>query len=1281
MIRKVLLLAILLFSFSASLLAQVGQGELRGKVLDKETGDPLPFVNVVVEMNGVQVAGAASDFDGKYSIKPISPGKYTIKASFTGFKPIQTNGVVVNADKITFFNVELQSTDIELTEFEVVEYSVPLISKDNTSAGGTITAEEIMKMPNRGATSLAQTVGGVYSKDDGSGDLNIRGSRSDANYYFIDGMKVRGSNALPQGAIEQVTVITGGVPAQYGDITGGVISITTKGVSREYFGGVEFLSSGFKSGNKTYGLDKYGYNLAEASISGPLLMKRDTAGKKTDPLLGFFISSNFTHEVEPRPSILGFWQIKEDVLESIKMDPLRIGGADLVGTFQNAQYLRLEDFEKVDFRQNVSRSSLSLQGKIDVATTKNTNLTFGGTYNYNVRNEGNFNMGSGTLYSYQLMNQENLPRRVRSTWRAYARFTQRFGSADPAQEEKNASLIKNAYYSIQADYSEFTYNSYDESHRNNFFNYGYVGKFQRFQARDASFGVDSSLFGAAFYQTTFVDTLIGFTPDTTINPDMARFTQKYYELYGWKGYDANGVPVFDPIKADDPATTNRNDFLRNFVNIESNGGYLNGSAARDVYGIWTSHAAQNNGYVVQNQDQFRLTASGSADIKDHAISIGFEYEQRIDRLYSLAPRGLWTLGRLYTNNHITNLDSASARINTDGGMMIDGQLVPIAGGTFPFVSMERQNAAPGDFRGDDPQAFFDYNFRKALGLNPDGVDFIDFDNYGPDQLKIDYFSADELLANGNGVVSYYGYDHHGNRLRSNPTFDDFFNLQDEYGNYVRPVGAFQPIYIAGYIQDKFSFDDLVFNVGVRVDRYDANQQVLRDPYVLFPTIKAGETEALELTENNSHPSNIGDDYVVYVDNLTNPTAIVGYRSGENWFNAQGAEIDDPSVLRTASGIAPLLRDKENTAGSDISTESFEDYKPQTNFMPRIAFSFPINDDALFFAHYDILTKRPGGANRLDPTDYYFLEQRTSFTLNNPDLQPEKTIDYEVGFQQKLSKTSSLKINAFYREMRDQVQVINRVEAFPRTYRTFGNRDFGTVKGMTFTYDLRRTGNVWMKASYTLQFAEGTGSDTQTQLGLIRQGKQNLRVANPLNFDQRHTIIATVDYRYSRGADYNGPVVLGSQILANTGANIVFNAGSGTPYSALRNVIQEGLFTSNASVLDGSVNGSRLPWQFRIDARIDRDFEFKLGSGEKARTINGNIYLQILNALNAKNITQVYRATGSAEDDGFLTAAIYQNQIQVAVDEQSFRELYSMKIANPGNFNLPRRMRLGLMFNF
>ena len=135
-------------------------------------------------------------------------------------------------------------------------------------------------------------------------------------------------------------------------------------------------------------------------------------------------------------------------------------------------------------------------------------------------------------------------------------------------------------------------------------------------------------------------------------------------------------------------------------------------------------------------------------------------------------------------------------------------------------------------------------------------------------------------------------------------------------------------------------------------------------------------------------------------------------------------------------------------------------------MPRLAFSFPISDDANFFAHYDILVQRPSEAQALTtPLQYFYFTERARNTLfSNPDLKPQKTIDYEVGFQQKLNRISAIKISAYYKELRDLIQ--RRPYTFVadvNQYTTFDNLDFGTVKGFTFGYDLRRTNNVQVNA--------------------------------------------------------------------------------------------------------------------------------------------------------------------------------------------------------------------------
>jgi hypothetical protein len=364
--------------------------------------------------------------------------------------------------------------------------------------------------------------------------------------------------------------------------------------------------------------------------------------------------------------------------------------------------------------------------------------------------------------------------------------------------------------------------------------------------------------------------------------------------------------------------------------------------------------------------------------------------------------------------------------------------------------------------------------------------------------------------------------------------------------------------------------------------------------------------------------------------------------------------------------------------------AFERYTPQVNIMPRVSFSFPISDEATFFAHYDILTQRPFGNNRLDPTDYMFLETRNNI-VNNPNLLPTQTIDYELGFQQVLTKSSSLKISGFYREVRNELNVRALIEAYPFQYITYSNIDFGTIKGLTLTYDLRRTGNISMRANYTLQFASATGSNANSGVNLANSGEPALRVINPTDRDQRHVFILALDYRFRRGKDYNGPMIGNSQILADAGVNIVGNLGSGTPYSRQRLASGAAGITNlgGSPSLNGQINGSRMPSQFTLNVQFDKSFNvtLKKKEGEKDRMASLNVYLLINNLLNTQNIINVYRFTGNPNDDGYLNAAQFQPDIESQIDETSFRELYSLKANNPFHYGLARTIQMGVRFDF
>jgi hypothetical protein len=236
---------------------------------------------------------------------------------------------------------------------------------------------------------------------------------------------------------------------------------------------------------------------------------------------------------------------------------------------------------------------------------------------------------------------------------------------------------------------------------------------------------------------------------------------------------------------------------------------------------------------------------------------------------------------------------------------------------------------------------------------------LDIDAYDPGLMNLGMFSPDELLNSGNTYVSYYGFDHTGKKVKGKTDINKYFNEFDENGNYKRFVGAFQPIYISGYLMDKFAFNDIVFNVGLRVDVFDANQPVLKDKYLIYNAKTAGEARSLKAGSTNEFnwveiPDVIGDDYTVYVNDVNNPTSINGFRSGDIWYDANGIEVEDARVLRGAAGIAPWL---QNPTQTRVSADAFEDYKPQVSVMPRVAFSFPISEEASFFCSLRYLNQK------------------------------------------------------------------------------------------------------------------------------------------------------------------------------------------------------------------------------------------------------------------------------------------------------------------------------------
>ena len=137
MLRRLCSAAVIVICSALGLNAQVGSGTLQGTVKDKKSAEPLPFVSIVLENRGAKVASGQSDFDGNYKISPIEPGTYDVTVSYVGYQPTKVTGVVVNSNKITFQDFDLNS-GVELSDVEVVRYRVRMIAKDSAATGDNV---------------------------------------------------------------------------------------------------------------------------------------------------------------------------------------------------------------------------------------------------------------------------------------------------------------------------------------------------------------------------------------------------------------------------------------------------------------------------------------------------------------------------------------------------------------------------------------------------------------------------------------------------------------------------------------------------------------------------------------------------------------------------------------------------------------------------------------------------------------------------------------------------------------------------------------------------------------------------------------------------------------------------------------------------------------------------------------------------------------------------------------------------------------------------------------
>jgi len=232
--RCALLALVLLVPLFSSLAGD--KGKIAGRIIDGKTGEPLVGAHVMVK--GTKM-GAATDVNGEYFILDVHPGTYTIAVSMVGYENVSNTNVGVIVDRTTTINAALAPAIIEGETITIVAER-PVVDKNLTASEQIVTGQAIEKAGVRTIKDVLETQAGIFGDNSslawqrGRTRAYIRGASAVQAVYMLDNISVNSGlvsdnySGFNTSTIEQISVLTGGYNAEYGEGRSAVINIISK---------------------------------------------------------------------------------------------------------------------------------------------------------------------------------------------------------------------------------------------------------------------------------------------------------------------------------------------------------------------------------------------------------------------------------------------------------------------------------------------------------------------------------------------------------------------------------------------------------------------------------------------------------------------------------------------------------------------------------------------------------------------------------------------------------------------------------------------------------------------------------------------------------------------------------------------------------------------------------------------------------------------------------------------------------------------------------------------
>ena len=377
------------------LAAQGTTGKIEGTVRD-QSGAPVNGAQVFI--TGTSFA-AVSNERGYYFLNNVPAGVYTVRSQYIGYAPAEVRNVRVFANQTMTIDIPMEQRAIEVSGVTVTVEQTPIVPRDQVASKAIAAGDVIQALPIDNVSQVMRLQPGVV---EGRTGQTIRGGRPGEAATYIDGVLVRNLTGQTSGvsvgtnAIEEASVTTGAIGAEYGDAQSGVINLVTRAGGERLRGNLSFSTD--EPAGQVYGT---GLSRLELSLGGPLKI----------PGLTFFVATVLQgqqngRQAKGRENIPTFALDGVDTTVTIAQTP---GSPTSDSTV--VQVPRFVDYSSGTRRPMAWSSSYSLDSKLQYSfgsgsrlsftlhRTGGTSMSTGNTYN-TMANAANWNASSAYILNW-----------------------------------------------------------------------------------------------------------------------------------------------------------------------------------------------------------------------------------------------------------------------------------------------------------------------------------------------------------------------------------------------------------------------------------------------------------------------------------------------------------------------------------------------------------------------------------------------------------------------------------------------------------------------------------------------------------------------------------------------------------------------------------------------------------------------------------------------------------------------------------------------------------------